>query len=262
MGKAKNLNAKMEQSRSMYPIDYLSQIVLALFILNSIMDSIVDNAWVVLVAILSGVVSFLIGELLWASLKKPKLVIEISNVKQGKLGFSVHVRKKFVRNATVRCDDVEYNWEKDDETKSREVDLRIGDRPVTFYPYKVSVVFVETLVGYENVVYTPQARTYIGGALISVEENVTKTIVYCIVYAIPDHFRLMLGPVQIATEHVFVAHIKITGEGIEEESNYVIYVGLDKLLIHAVEDKSKALIDYVDFDCRFKIKKLFRKQRA
>ena len=87
----------------MHPISYLSAI-----------DFIVNNALAIIVAVLVGVLSILIAEIFLAYWKKPKLVFEVSNAKQGKIGFSVYVRKKQVKEATVRCNNIECEWEKED----------------------------------------------------------------------------------------------------------------------------------------------------
>ena len=173
----------------MYPIGYLLLIV-SLF---SFLSSIIDNVATLIIGVIIGVVSLVIGEFLWAFLKKPKLVFEVSNIKQGKLGFSVYVRKKAVEEATVRCNDIKYDWEQEDGTKSEKVDLRIGDPPVTFYPFDVSMHFIELedLLHYNNslIVDSPEYSDVSGGVLLLVREPATEKVVYHIVYVLSKKSR-------------------------------------------------------------------------
>jgi hypothetical protein len=234
----------------MYPIGDLS-----------IIGFIVSNSSTIIITLSVGVLSVLIAEVLLAYWKKPKFVIECSNVKPGKLGFSVYVRKKELEKATVKCNNIKYEWEKQDGTKSENVDLCIGGEPETFYPFDVSAVFVEELPKYERWLGAEsdlpfEPIEYAGGVRLTVTETATQKIMHSLFYAIPVKSKWLVWFAPWDIKDVFTARIRIIAKGNEEESDYILRIGLRNLIIHPIID-NKPLMKYVDWAFEVKTNKKY-----
>lgn len=243
----------------MYPIGY------ALFLMFSLED-LLSQSWGIIVGIAIGVVSFVLAEVLMSSLKKPKLVIEVSNTASNRLGFFVYVRKKSVKDATVRCNNIRCDWEKEDGTKCEKVDLRIGDPPVAFYPYVSSAQYVEkleSLYGFANILFQGKEEEQSGAVLILVKEIATNKIVYNIAFAIPKNMPAISYLGMWTDKPSFKTSIRIVGERIEEESDYVLQVGLNNALIHPIKE-GKPLMDYIiwGFEVKKSAKFFYRRKRT
>jgi hypothetical protein len=236
----------------MNPISYLS-----------IFDFIVNNASTIIILILTGVFAILIAEILLASWKKPKFVFQVSNVKQGKIGFAVYIRKKQVKEATVTCNGVKYEWEKEDGAKSESLDLRIGDPCVFFYPFGVRAEFIEDLTKIRVLSYvSSHIELYQGGLALLITEPVTGKIIHNIGYAIPAHSKSLVVFAPWDIQDAFNVRIRIVGEGIEEESEYILRVGLRYLIIQPIID-GKPLMQYVNwaFEIKNTSKYFYRRQK-
>jgi hypothetical protein len=248
-----NLNTKNKQSTHMLPINYLS-----------IIGFFVNNASTITILVLTGVFAILIAEILLASWKKPKLLIAVDNRKQGKLGFSVCVRKKEVKNVTVTCNGVKYQWEKDDGTRSDEVNLRINDDPVSFYPFDVAAEFSDDLSEPRFWdISTHKIKQFSGALSLLVTEPTDRRIVQQVNYAIPIHSKYLMIRAHYSNDNIFPVRIRIVGEGLEDESDYILNVGLHTLLIHPIVD-GKPLLEYLFwvFEVKHTSKFVNRKRRA
>lgn len=184
----------------------------------------------------------MIVELWLAYRNKPKPVIEVSNERKGKLGFSVYVRKKEVENATVKCNNIRYNWETEDGTVAKSVDLMIGDSPVSFFPFDVKSSFAEY----------PSPTDFLGEIRLQVQETATQKVVYDFSVAIPRKARWLVTYSPWDIRMAFLTRIRIIGKGIEEESDYILRIGLNNLIVHPIRE-GKPLMEYVEWG--FEIKK-------
>ena len=209
----------------------------------------------------------MIGDVLLAYLKKPKLAFEVSNIKQGKLGFSVYTRKKQVNKATVTCNKIPYLWEKEDGIPCKEVDLRIGDPAITFYPFDVKAEFIEDLShshGYmlDSPIEPLEDIEYSGGVQLVITQPETNKEIYRIVYAIPTKSKAIIPFALWDTNDAFTVRIRVVGEGLEEESDYILKVGLQNMIIHPIIE-GKPLMEYVlwGFEVKRTSKFFYRKKR-
>lgn len=216
-----------------------------------------------ILSIISGliltIVGVVIGELaiyhLLRALEKPKLIISTAR-RENKLGFSVSVKKKMVKDARVRCNNINYFWEEKDGKEIERKDLFVGDSPSFFFPFQVDVEYVTDLFGYPNVMVLKCVKEYSGGILITVKELKSQKIVYQLVYAIPIRTRSMIGNFHYANKPVITASVRIIGEGIEQEKDYSLCVGLNRLVIPAIKE-GKPIMDYVSYSFELKKKSFF-----
>lgn len=250
----------------MYPMGYAVAFWKSLLFLFFSLGDLFSQGWGILFGILITVVGIVLGDALLNYWKKPKIVIDVSNGKEGLLGFFVYIRKKSVKDATVRCNNVRCDWEKEDGTKCEKVDLRIGDPPVAFYPYVSSAQYVEKLedlYGSANILLSDGKQEYTGAVLILVRELATEKIVYNIALAIQKNLTAFSYLGQWARTPFFKTSIRIVGEGIEEESDYILQVGLNNALVHPIKE-GKPLMDYViwAFEVKKSAKFFYRKKRT
>jgi hypothetical protein len=230
----------------------------------SIMDYIINNAFIIITTLIVGVLSAFIAGVLLTHWKKPKLLIEADNRKEGKLGFSVCVQNKEVKNATVSCNKIKYQWEKDEGIKTDKVDLRVNDDPISFYPFDVTAQFSEDL---SNARFwdigSNEIKKYLGAVSLVITEPTDRRIVYRSNYAIPYGAKSLVVFAPWNLDDVFTVRLRIVGEGLEEESDYVLRVGLRNLTIHPIVD-GKPLMEYLlwAFEVKSASKIFNRKHRA
>jgi len=98
---------------------------------------------------------------------KPRLFIK-TLVRGDNLGFSVSVERNMIKDARVRCNNINYFWE--DGTKLERKDLYVGDAPSSFFPYRVNVEYVNHMSEYSTWTCEEEGR-FRGGVLITVKET-------------------------------------------------------------------------------------------
>ena len=209
------------------------------------------------------IIAVVIGEMaVYELLKtrgKPKININ-ALCKFGKLGFSVSVEKKMVKDARVRCNNISYDWEtlkdKNSTSSVSRKDLHVGDTPSTFFPYQVTMEFMEDFSKYLKVIVPEGETEFIGAISIKVAERTTLKTVYDFVLAIPTHTTWVAMLANYTREPAFVASIRLIGEGIEEVRDYACYLKLKRLNIPIKE--GKPVMDYISYSFELKKRSRFR----
>ena len=147
--------------------------------------------------------------------------------------------------------------------KCKSLDLRIGDPCVFFYPFDIKAEFIEDLSQIRIFTYaSSHIERYSGGLSLLVTESATRRIIYNVAYAIPVHSKYLIVFSPWNIKDVFPVRIRIVGEGIEEESEYVLRIGLRNLVIHPIVD-GKPLMEYLfwAFEVKNASKYFYRKQK-
>ena len=215
--------------------------------LPSVWDWLVQAIWYI-ISFISGVVSVLLREVLANYLKKPRIVIE--TVHRGdKLGFSVSVKRKMVKDAHVKCNNIAYTWENGNTIEKK--DLHVGDAPSLFFPYRISAECVEDVSHWERK-EGQTTVTPVCGIAINVKEITTLDNAFSVIYSLPKGATAYFIDSKYAKYPQFTASIRIVGEGIEEEKDYPLHIGLSGLSVSAIRE-GKPLMDFVHFG--FEIKK-------
>jgi hypothetical protein len=184
---------------------------------------------------------------------KPRLFIQ-TLVKGDNLGFGVSVERNMIKDARVRCNDINYFWE--DGTRLERKDLYVGDAPSSFFPYRVNVEYVNHISEHSKWTYEDETR-FSGGVLITVKEMATQKTVHVEGHPIPKNVMTPVVFARSPKEPIFDASIRIIGEGVEEKRDYSLNVGLNSLIVPAIKE-GKPLMDYVSFSFELKKKSFFR----
>jgi hypothetical protein len=222
----------------MYPIGY------ALFSLGDLLSPLYD----LLITVVGVVIAELALYKYMRAMERPKIVI--GTARQGNnLGFSVTVRRKMIKDARVRCNNMNYVWE--DEGKPERKDLFVGDTPSLFFPFQMSMKYVDDISNYPY--WSSNGQKLVGnGILTTVTETKTQETVYEMCTAIPEGVVTMIVLGQYMNEPSFNATVRIIGEGIEEVKEYFLHLGLNSLVIPAIRE-GKPIMDFVQ--CSFELKK-------
>jgi hypothetical protein len=184
---------------------------------------------------------------------KPRLFIK-TLVKGDNLGFSVSVERNVIKDARVRCNNINYFWE--DGTRLERKDLYVGDAPSSFFPYRVNVEYVNHIS--ENSGWTPEEEArFSGGVLVTVKEITTQKTVHVEGHPIPKNATTPVVFARSPREPMLNVSIRIIGEGVEEKIDYSLDVGLNSLIVPAIKE-GKPLMDYVSFSFALKKKSFFR----
>jgi hypothetical protein len=205
-----------------------------------------------IVAIVLTVVGVVIADMILTYHRKAKFVIETIH-KGDKLGFSVSVKRRTIKDARVRCNNMDYPWE--NGTTSKRKDLFVGDTPSFVFPFQAKVEYVDDI--------SSKFKDWIkkdgedpNGILITIREISTQDVVGS--YGIPLSFPKGSAQAFIYGHfdriHFLDASIRIIGEGIEEERDYLLRVGLDTIYIPAIRD-GKPVPELISY--RFELKKRF-----
>lgn len=185
---------------------------------------------------------------------KPRISIK-TLVKGDNLGFSVSVERSMIKDARVRCNNVNYFWE--DGTRLERKDLDVGDVPSSFFPYQVNVEYVDDISIHSKWTYDKiEGKEPYGGVLITVKEMTTRETVHVKGYPIPKNVKTPSIFAPYASD-LLSACVRIIGEGVEEKRDYSLNVGLNSLIVPAFKE-GKSLMDYVSFSFALKKKSFFR----
>lgn len=204
------------------------------------------------------IVGVVIGEVaLYAYMKareRPKIVIDVAR-KEEKLGFKVSVKRRMIKDARIRCNNISYPWEENNTNIGRK-DLYVGDEPSLFFPFQAKVEYVDDVSNFERVVAEGSEESG-KGILITVRDIATQKIIYRYLISIPTHTVTMQLYARYADKPRFSASIRIIGEGIEEEHDYALFVGLNNISIPVIKE-GKPLMDYISYSFELKKRGLFR----
>jgi len=215
-----------------------------------------SQSWAILVGIFIGVVTVLLAEIIVNYLKKPKLIFDVVNV-ENNVGISVSVQRKTIKDARVRCNNISYPWfsisKEGTKIETEKKDLYVGDIPSVFFPYQASVEYVRNI-------NTPQYNRYFltkqplnepcEGIVITVKEKITQKQVYNVAYSIPEHLKYMTVFAKYTIEPVIKASVRIIGEGMEEEKDYSLSIGLNNMNVPMRD--GKPAMDYISFGFELK----------
>jgi hypothetical protein len=227
-------NAKIQISKD----DYQRTMPIIPFL--SLVDAL-SQFWGYIVELIVTVVGLLIAEHLYSLIKKPKIYIT-PITKGDRLGFSVSVEKKMVKDARVRCNNRTYMWE-NGEARERK-DLHIGDEPSSFYPYSVNSKYLKDASDYTHL--TVDGAKTVGYLLTTIIELYVKIVFQCAYPIIEataspettaspfESLEVKASPPYYSPIH---ASIRIIGEGIEEKRDYSLAIGLKNLKIPIKEGK-------------------------
>jgi hypothetical protein len=217
--------------------------------LSSIWDWFAQAIWYI-ITFIGGVVTVVLSEVLMDYLKKPKFIIETIH-KGDKLGFNVRVKKRTVKDARIRCNNIDYFWENGNKIERK--DLYVGDNPSSFYPFQVTVEYAEDVSNYPRWVSSDKEYEK-GGVLLTVREITTQKTVYVEAFPIPKGVTIMWFYSHYTEKPLFNASIRLIGEGIEEERDYSLWVGLNNLVVPAIRE-GKPIMDYINYGFEVKKKK-------
>lgn len=182
--------------------------------------------------------------------EKPKINIETIR-KDEKLGFTVSVGKKMIKDARIRCNNINYTW---DDGASRR-DLFVGDTPSIFYPFETKIKYAEDITEYPHWGLNKTELESGTGIIVSVVEITTQKTVYVEGIPIPKNSDFLFLDGRYSNKPLLKVSIRIIGEGIEEEKDYTLHIGLSNLLIPAIKE-GKPIMDYAK--CTFQLKKKWR----
>lgn len=200
-----------------------------------------------IIAFVIGVASAVLAGILIKKRERPKVIIDTAQ-KDDRLGFSVSVRRRMIKDARVRCNNIDCSWE--DTTKIERKDLYVGDVPSLFFPFQVNVEYTTDISKYPT--WATDQEQSEGGVLVTVKEITTQKIVYVEGYSIPKKVTAIFVLANYANRPLFNATVRIIGEGVEEERDYSLHVGLNNLIIPAIRE-GKPIMNYVQ--CGFMLKK-------
>lgn len=221
-------------------------------------------------------------------LHKPKIIIETvskkiedtNNRRISDLGFVVSVKRKMVKDARVRCNGKEYSWvgEKDDTVERK--DLYVGDIPSKFFPFEGTLEYLEnvTVEYLKNTSKLPsnyhwaffadkKHKPLLGlsnkGVLMTLRDKVTKETILSNGIVLPRFEELpkdfhawdVQASLNVNRLKTFDVSIRLIGEGIEEEKDYVMSLSFYALNMSVIEDK--LALNQIKVNLNLKSKKRF-----
>jgi hypothetical protein len=230
------------ESRAMSPIGYA----------GAFWESFLSPIYQLILTIIGVVIAGVAVYYLLRAIGKPRFSIK-TLVKGDNLGFSVSVERNMIKDARVRCNNINYFWE--DGTRLERKDLYVGDVPSSFFPYRVNVEYVNNIS--ENSRTHEEEARFRCGVLITIKEITTQKTVHVEGHPIPKNFTTPVLFGRSPKEPIFNASIRVIGEGVEEKRDYSLNVGLNSLIVPAIKE-GKPLMAYVSFSFALKKKSFFR----
>jgi len=216
---------------------------------QAITTFLIENFTTIITSIIGVVIAELALYRYFKNREKPKITITTIQ-KDNKLGFNVSADRRMIKDARVRCNNVNYRWENEEEnSKLDRKDLFVGDAPSVFYPFCIEIKFVKDLKRYFRYAFEGAENE---GIVVSLTDLKTENIVFQEAYAIPQGSKSMLVLGQYSKENSMDLSIRIIGEGIEEVKDYSLHVGLSNLIIPLIKDGEPEM-EHVT--CSFMLKK-------
>jgi hypothetical protein len=192
--------------------------------------------------IVSGVFITVSGQLLNDYLKRLKMNVEVasSTISQTPIkrsiivGFGVSIEQgKELNDAYVRFNGKRYPWYENGLPKDK-IQLLVGDEPSWFFPYSITLDYVEDISKQQNVssIIKREARSN-HGILFTVQELDTKNTVFSRCYSMPKNTPAFdLGMNQLISK----ISIRLIGEGIERKMSSEGDMYLKRLTVGKLEN--------------------------
>ncbi len=207
----------------------------------------VANAVSFALAVASVVVGSFLYDLLQSRRRRPHLDFYTTQSKE-RLGFVIRSKNKTLKEARVRCNFIEYDWESRDGEKVRRKDILVGDDQSVIYPFLHSAVWIDSKDfshKLDGTPYTPvpTQRGYRGGVLVTLIEVTTGETFWQHLFMVPGEaveYGLEPGNVLVAE---FPISLQLIAEEIEEERDYSVRFGLDTVRVANLREE-KPTIEY------------------
>ena len=162
-----------------------------------------------------------------------------------KIGFSVSVKDKNIRNAMIFCDNTVIAWLDDEGKESKTKNLGVGDNPSTFYPFRAVLSHISFLEKEEKI------HLDILQKMVEYGQNFTEKFertIFSSDYLIPlGCFCAKVTPVALYSGSNIYCNIRVVGEGIESELNRYLTVQIRPLLFRKSENQDLKNI-YINYD--------------
>jgi len=207
-------------------------------ITNSLVQLLSDNLGTLL-GFLLAVASVVVGSFLYDFLKrkrnKPRLELATKQEKN-RLGFEVRSKNKTLREARVRCNHVEYEWESKEGGLTRRKDILVGDDPSVFYPFRHNGVWIDkkdlpSVLGGTPVTPAHDKRDVRGGLLVTITETTIGKEYWRRLFTLPEQATAVMLTPGNAPPAEFLISIQVIAQEIEEEGDYAVRVGLNEVWV-------------------------------
>jgi hypothetical protein len=243
---------------------------------------------------MAGVISLMLADVISNYLHKPKVIIDTcrkkvedaQNYRISDLGFTVSVKRKMVKDARVRCNGKKYSWVEEDGQPIERKDLDVGDFPAQFFPFEGTLEYREnmTLEYLKNVSKLPSNYHWVyfqdkqgkplfslskNGVLITLKDKLTKEIILSNGIVLPNFEELpkddlegidIKSSLNISRLKTFDISIRLIGEGIEEEKDYVMSISICDVNMSLIKDKLALNQIKVSFNLKPKKRFYFKNQ--
>lgn len=140
-----------------------------------------------------------------------------------------------IKDSRVRCNNINYPWEKGDEKIERK-DLYVGDTPSVFFPYQVSWEYVNEIPHPFRANRIIDRKPSDVGILLTIKEISTQKIVFKESLLIPkdgDKFLMVAEPKKRLT---FNTSIRLIGEGVDDDKDYSVKIELNDLVHQDIKE--------------------------
>lgn len=169
-----------------------------------------------------------------------------------RLGFALRSLNRNLRDARVRLNHVEYDWEFADGSHNRRKDIFVGDDPSMFFPFKHSFEWIEpkdleaVLHRTAAQIIAPKGEPVRGGVLLKLADVSTGKEFWSHLFIIGEGELVILSPGNVLPGE-FAISIQIIAAEIEEEMHFDVGLGTPLQVFDL--DKEKPIIRY-DFSVR------------
>ena len=196
----------------------------------SLVSFLAQHLSVFVTGIVATVVSLLVYDLIMSKRGKPKVTIKPKQV-NGKLGFSVDIKKKNVARGGVFINRKKYVWSNEDGTPWLNEDGKPFERkyldvkiPSFIFLFQINGEFVDDLSVKKDGL--PKKE----GLFISVKEIGTQETVFSDGYSIPKEEEHIAGFFDLDDNQQSVnLKMVLIGDGLEEEKDYIAVLRLKRL---------------------------------
>lgn len=157
-----------------------------------------------------------------------------------------------MRDARVRCNQANYDWEGVNGNEIERKDIFVGDSPSAFFPFMSEATWLNpsqmegqyaTWHSFESKQDRPEETQ--GAVIITATERKSRKIIFRLGYVFPKGGKeaWIFNP-SGRGQPVFKASIRIIAEGIEEVRDYSVSLSMNNIRISGLDSDSPSIVTY------------------